>query len=152
MSHPVSSLSNVKLLFIPTNPTTPYFQLLDQGIIKTFKLSYRKRVLRTVVSHMDDSNSAFHLKMVITVLDVVSWIKTAWNNVAVTSVKKCFTKCGIQLATLICRRNHYMKFHKNIRHLLQLLDCHMMKMESLQCCNDFQSNWELDFRKSIKVG
>ena len=41
---------------------------------------------------------AFDLAKKIPVLDGLSWIKTVWNEVAVNTIKKCFTKCGIHVS------------------------------------------------------
>ena len=51
-SHPTAELSNVKLAFFPPN-TTSKSQPMDQGIIQTMKLEYRKRQLQHIISTME---------------------------------------------------------------------------------------------------
>jgi hypothetical protein len=48
--HPEMELSNVKLIFLPPN-TTARTQPLDSGIIRNFKLKYRKMLLEFLLSH-----------------------------------------------------------------------------------------------------
>ena len=58
--HPESlqnGLTNIKLVFLPKN-TASRLQPLDTGIIKSFKLKYRKLLLRLIVSHINDSQTA----------------------------------------------------------------------------------------------
>ena len=85
--HPEISLSNVKLLFLPPN-TTSHTQPLDQGIIQSFKLQYRKRVLRSLVARMDDAERVSDLTKMLNVGDAVSWTKSACNEVQVETIKK----------------------------------------------------------------
>ena len=79
--HPtVDSLTNIKLVFLPSN-TTSVLQPLDQGIIQNLKLYYRKLLLRRVLSHINDNNSAETIARSINVLDVCRWIPTALKEV-----------------------------------------------------------------------
>jgi hypothetical protein len=50
--HPEMELSNVKLVFLPPNTTTGT-QPLDFGIIRNFKVKYRKMLLEFLLSHED---------------------------------------------------------------------------------------------------
>jgi hypothetical protein len=50
--HPKMELSNVKLVFLPPN-TTVRTQPLDSGIIRNFKVKYRKMLLEFLLSHED---------------------------------------------------------------------------------------------------
>ena len=48
-SHISENLSNIKIVYLPPN-TTSELQHMDQGIIQTFKLLYRKSMLNCLVS------------------------------------------------------------------------------------------------------
>lgn len=92
-SHPHIELSNVKIAFLPPN-TTAACQPLDQGIIKNFKVKYRKRVLRHLIANMDNATSASDLGKKISVLDAIQWISSAINEIEQSTVVNCFVKSG----------------------------------------------------------
>ena len=52
--------SNIRVEFLPKNTTsrTQPLDVLDAGIIKTWKVYYRRKLLRYVVSQIDDKQSA----------------------------------------------------------------------------------------------
>lgn len=83
-AHPeIPKMSNLTLKFLPPN-TTSALQQMDQGIIKNFKLFYRKLLLRMVVSKSDLGESASVIANSVTVLDAIQWIEKAWENVKTT--------------------------------------------------------------------
>jgi hypothetical protein len=47
-------LSNMTLVFLPPNVTS-VIRPLDQGIIKSYKIQYKKKFLRWVLSQYDDA-------------------------------------------------------------------------------------------------
>ena len=49
--------SNIKVKFLPKN-TTSRLQLLDAGIIRNFKLKYGKKLLKFVISRINDNVKA----------------------------------------------------------------------------------------------
>lgn len=143
--HPEIRLSNVKLLFLPPN-TTSHLQPLDQGIIQAFKLDYRKRVLRSLVAHMDEADSAFDLMKKINVGDAVSWTKAAWNAVSETTIRKCFAKCGIANSTLedqaeVEVRNDYEEVQTLATTAGLTYDIDAEK-ENIPCCDDLEGDWQ----------
>lgn len=92
-SHPHVQHSNIKIIFLPPN-TTAACQPLDQGIIKNFKVNYRKRVLRHILANMDDARCASDLAKKITVLDAVQWISSSISEIREGTVMNCFVKSG----------------------------------------------------------
>ncbi|XP_033730203.1 tigger transposable element-derived protein 4-like [Pecten maximus] len=94
-SHPKIQPSNVKLVFFPAN-TTSKCQPMDQGIIQTLKLKYRKRQLKHVIRAMDKDKTKCGTQLLkdITLLQAIYWIDSAWKEVDVTTITKCFIKCG----------------------------------------------------------
>ncbi|GBN94627.1 hypothetical protein AVEN_115586-1 [Araneus ventricosus] len=61
---------DLKLVFLPSNMTSK-LQPLDHGIMKWFKLEYRRYVQQSIIARMDDSANASELAEKITVADAV---------------------------------------------------------------------------------
>ena len=51
------NLKNIKLVFLPKN-TTSQLQPCDAGIIRNFKVMYRKQLLKHLISRIDDEKTA----------------------------------------------------------------------------------------------
>ena len=81
-SHPTVELSDVKLAFFPPNATSKS-QPMDQVIIQTMKLKYRKRQLQHIISTMkqDKRKCGTQLLKDINVLQAIYWINSSWREV-----------------------------------------------------------------------
>ena len=93
-SHPAVEMSKVKLVFLPKN-TTSKTQPLDQGVIRSLKGQYQKRVrneARTMIKEVSDFNE---FAKRINIFEAIINTKLAWDMVAPKTVTKCFVKCGI---------------------------------------------------------
>ena len=86
-------LSHVKIKFLPAN-TTSHLQPLDQRIIATFKIYYRKLMLQSLLSKMDNADSAPELCKQISLLDAITWTVKAWETVKPETIVKCFAGVG----------------------------------------------------------
>lgn len=93
-SHPNLKFSHVELMFLPPNLTSEV-QPLDQGIIHTMKALYRKQMLTCLIAQADQEGTATQYCKAITVLHTIKWIAVAWKNVEVTTIQKCFRRCGV---------------------------------------------------------
>lgn len=93
-SHPKLELRNVKVVFLPPN-TTSVAQPMDQGIIQAVKLNFYKFQSQHILKKMESStlNGSELLKQV-TVLDTIYWLSRAWKELDITTIMKCFDKCG----------------------------------------------------------
>lgn len=92
-SHPDlnSTLTNIKLVFLPPN-TTSCLQPMDAGVIKNFKHFYRKKLVSKMISFYDNGGGD---KFKINVLDAIRMIDSAWTNVKPETIQNCFIKTGI---------------------------------------------------------
>ncbi|KAH9076492.1 hypothetical protein Ae201684P_010436 [Aphanomyces euteiches] len=93
---PESMLTHVKVVFLPAN-TTCETQPLDAGIIKNFKVKYRKRLLEYMLALIDDysENSAHRLLKQVDMKLAVEWMKMAWSEVSEDTIRHCFGHVGI---------------------------------------------------------
>ncbi|XP_025196277.1 tigger transposable element-derived protein 4-like [Melanaphis sacchari] len=90
-SHAHLSLDNVTLIFFPPNITST-FQPLDQGIIKNFKVFYRKFALQHIIANLDNTRNAHDLAKQIDVLKAIIWVKKAWTEISSFTITNCFKK------------------------------------------------------------
>jgi len=77
--HPNIKLSNVDLLFLPSN-TTAAIQPLDAGIIKSLKLKYKQALLNHLLISSDIYENMDNYLSNITVKHAIKLILLAWNN------------------------------------------------------------------------
>jgi len=86
----IPSLRSIKVQFLPPN-TTSKLQPLDQGIIKNFKILYRKEIVRSILSDIEEEKSTS-----ITILQAIRLADKSWRNVSQTIIN-CFKICGFSL-------------------------------------------------------
>ena len=85
---------NIKVAFLPKN-TTSRLQPLDAGIIKIFKVYYRKLLVRHTLATINDSDdNATKICKSVNVLLPIRWIKQAWEQVSATTINNCFEHYG----------------------------------------------------------
>ena len=89
------SLTNIKLVFLPKN-TASRLQSLDAGIIRAFKLKYRKLLIKCVISRVDENMRAPDIVKAVDILKVIGWVKSAWEEVKPDTITHCFEKCGFR--------------------------------------------------------
>ena len=97
-SHPESlseRYSNINVAFLPKN-TTFRLQPLDARIIRNFKLKYRKKLLKFVITRINDNVKATDIIQEVDVLKAISWIKSAGGEVSEETIVNCFKKCGFR--------------------------------------------------------
>ena len=86
--------SNIKVAFLPKN-TTSRLEPLDAGIIKNFKVYYRKLLVRHTLAAINDSDdNASKICKSVNVLLAIRWIKQALEQLSATTIKNCFKHCG----------------------------------------------------------
>lgn len=84
-----SFLRNVKPVFFPAN-TTSHLQPLDAGVIKNFKHSCRKSIVKRCLARIDRGQQP----TTISVLDAMHYLASAWAAVNASTAQNCFAKCG----------------------------------------------------------
>ncbi|XP_068671032.1 tigger transposable element-derived protein 6-like [Montipora foliosa] len=95
--HPSSlkgMFSNVQIEFLPKN-TTSRTQPLDAGIIKTWKMYYKRKLLRHVASEIDGKKTASEIVKSVNLLMAIRWMVSAWEEVPSEVISKCFKHVGM---------------------------------------------------------
>lgn len=92
-SHRQMELSNVKIIFLPPK-TTSHLQPLDQGIIRSFKVLYRKRLLSQILSNMELYGTSNEIASSVNCLDAIYWINDSVKSVSISCVINCFRAAG----------------------------------------------------------
>ena len=90
------SLTNIKLVLLAKNIRSR-LQPLDAGIIRNFKLKYRKLLLFVVFSRINNSQIASQIIEEVHILGATSQLHTAWKTVTLEIIKNCFQKCGFDV-------------------------------------------------------
>ena len=88
-----NNLKNIKLIFL-LKRTSSQLLPLDAGIIRAFKCKYRKRLLKCVVSRIDEDKNASEIKKDVTIAKAIHWLQVAWRDVSTETIINCFQKSG----------------------------------------------------------
>ncbi|XP_025199361.1 tigger transposable element-derived protein 4-like [Melanaphis sacchari] len=90
-AHPlVQNIEFIKVVFLPPN-TTSVLQPMDQGIIKSLKVKFRKLLVLKVINREEQGKD-----IKISVLDAILMISDAWNDVSTTTIRNCFRHAGLK--------------------------------------------------------
>jgi hypothetical protein len=88
----LDGLRNVTIRWLPPN-TTSHWQPLDQGIIASFKLYYRRQWVEYIVRML---NSDKDPNKTVTLLKAIQWTRIAWNDyVTDLTILRCYWKSTI---------------------------------------------------------
>lgn len=85
----IPKMKAVKVVFLPPNATSK-LQPLDQGIIRSFKVGYRKDVVKKIIDAVDRKKE---IKPV-NILDCMRMADRAWRHVTQKTIINCFRKAG----------------------------------------------------------
>lgn len=91
--------SNIKVAFLSKN-TTLRIQPLDAGIIKVWKIYYKRKFLRFIASQVDGERSANQIVKSVNLLMTVRWMVNAWDEVKGDVISKCFRHVGMYPSTM----------------------------------------------------
>lgn len=80
---------HVNVIFLPKN-TTSCLQPLDAGIIKNFKVHYRKLIVKDALAKIDGSSLAASQITKSIDLTAIWWVKQAWSEVKSDTITNCF--------------------------------------------------------------
>ena len=86
--------SKTKVVSLPAN-TDLMLLPLDLGIIKKFKVYYRKLLLTFALAKIEECPNATEIVKSVTVLHALRWVAEGWKCVKSDTIQKCFVKAGI---------------------------------------------------------
>lgn len=87
----VGQYSNIEVHFLPPN-TTSVIQPMDQGIIKSFKAQYRRRLVHKYLAAVEKNTQIKDIT--INVKEAIDMAFQAWQKVTSTTIANCFKKAG----------------------------------------------------------
>ena len=88
----LEGLSNIRIEWLPPN-TTSHWQPLDQGIIASFKLQYRRQWVSYMLRQYEAGKNP---NKTVTLLKAVQWTRSSWEQgVTSSSIQKCFWKSTV---------------------------------------------------------
>ena len=88
---PLPTLTHIKLIYLPKN-TTPFLEPLDQGIIRSFKASYRRKYARQMVQYFNQQNKA---SPPLDILQTIYLTVQAWEELPPKVIYHCWARAGI---------------------------------------------------------
>jgi hypothetical protein len=85
----LQGLSNIRIAWLPKN-TTSVWQPMDQGIIASFKLQYRRQWVKYMIREHEAGRNPHKT---VTLLKAIQWSRVAWeNDVFTATIQKCWVK------------------------------------------------------------
>ena len=124
-SHPPEhskKFSDIKVIFLPKN-TTSHLQPLDAGIIKNFKVQYRKLLVAHTLAQIDGSSlTASEITKSVHILAAIQWMKQGWDAVKEETVVNCFRHCGMQAAVAETTEDPFADLDENEAQLEDLVE------------------------------
>ena len=93
------SLSNIEIHFLPPN-TTAKIQLMDAGIIMSFKKHYRRYHIQWMLEQIESGEDAKNLKM--STLLAIQYIIQAWDDVTSDVISNCWKATKILPDNVSC--------------------------------------------------
>lgn len=126
---------------------------MDQGIVQTLKLKYRKRQLQHVLNEMNKHSRKTGPEIIkdVNVLQAIHWIDRAWRETEISTIEKCFTRCGFNNKAPESQDTPFEVFvdelplalHKMAR---EVFDCDIQDLINIDAhfdtCNNDMSDWD----------
>lgn len=91
-------LKNTSLKFYLDN-SSHLLQPLNQGVVRSFKGYYRRRLLQAMLARATTNDSCHHALESITELDAIFWIQEAWRTISTETISACFQTAAFPLST-----------------------------------------------------
>ena len=153
-AHVDLNLKNVHIEFFPPNCTS-LLQPCDLGIIRSFKMHYRKQLVRKALFSLDSGELQDAWKTTINVMDALNLISSAWDSVDEKCISNSFLKGGFsksdgeappeELATEDYTKEDEFKFADTTINVDEYIDCDkdvIATTDTIQNISDLISEYE----------
>ncbi|KAI0998414.1 hypothetical protein K3495_g9780 [Podosphaera aphanis] len=90
----LEGLQNVRVAWLPANKSS-YWQPLDQRIIASFKLAYRKQWINFILNQHESGKDP---QKTVIILRAIQWSQSSWEDLEACVIQRCWWK-----STLISR-------------------------------------------------
>ena len=94
-SHQVRDYSHIKFLMLPPNATS-IMQPLDQGIILSAKMRYKKKLAERYLACVENNKDANSLLKALDIVQATNMIAASWRETSSTIIQNCFRKAGFK--------------------------------------------------------
>ncbi|KAI1002219.1 hypothetical protein K3495_g5989 [Podosphaera aphanis] len=84
----LEGLLNFRIAWLPAN-TTSYWQPLDQWIIVSFKLAYRKQWINFILNQHESGKDP---QKTVNILRAIPWSQISWEGLEACVIKRCWWK------------------------------------------------------------
>lgn len=81
----------IKALFLPPN-VTPLLQPMDQGVLENLKKNYKRKLLKNLITEIEDGKTVVECLKATTIKDVVYMTASAWEEVKPSTIEKSWKK------------------------------------------------------------
>ena len=89
------SMSIPKFLMLPPNATS-IMQPLDQGIILSAKMRYKKKLAERYLACVENNKDANSLLKALDIVQATNMIAASWRETSSTIIQNCFRKAGFK--------------------------------------------------------
>ena len=86
----IEGLKTVELVFLPPN-TTSKTQPMNQGVIRSLKAKYRKKIIQRLIRSVNMKKTFPKTS----ILDAMQLLKCVSSEVSEATIKNCFRKVGV---------------------------------------------------------
>ena len=98
-SHQVREYSHIKFLMLPPNATS-IVQPLDQGIIRSVKRRYKKKLVERYLVSVENNKDANTILKQLDIEAATNMVHNAWKETGSTIIQNCFHKAGFKHHTV----------------------------------------------------
>lgn len=134
----LDTYSHIEIAFLPPNLTSE-IQPCDQGIIRSLKCHYKRRLVHHTVRAHD-----MNIKHQIDIYRAMHWLAEAWDSVTPTTIRNCWVHAGIlppsSNATLRSESEKDTSENDDMKKIMEEISTSLTKMNMDNNVNEFIDN------------